>query len=827
MENRDFLSSRHHPSLPDPSRPTVLYRNEGHAVYWIGIVEETAFRCNTYLIRDGDRAFLVDPGGHAAFARVAERVAQILPPERVSGLILCHQDPDVAGSMTDWLNLNPAMEIFSTPRTHVLLPHYGQQHYPARDVEKEPELRLPGGSRLIFRPAPFLHFPGAFVTYDEASGALFSGDIWAALDIDWQLIVDDFDRHREKMDLFHKDYMASNIAARGFVRTLEDLDIRAILPQHGSIIGEKNVRAALEYLQNLVCGLDLIYADTLLDPQIPHPLSKPPEKSGSVRTPLDFSFGTTEVQAPFTDAELGHQTFALRESLSQAARLAALRDKALADLRAAECRLQQSEAKLAEAQHIAHMGHWEWDIPGNRLSWSEEIYRIFGLSPQKPEMTYQIFLAMVHPDDRECLEEAVKKALEENYPYNIDHRIILPDGEIRVVNEQARITRNAQGIPIRMLGTVQNITERKKTEEALLASHKLIETIDRLQSRFIEYTDPFSMYSGLLDDILNLTRSRYGFIAETRTDPDNTPYLKVYVQSDLSWDEVSREPYEKYRYEGFEVRQLDNLFGRVVTSGETVLSNDPEDDPRSSGFPDGHLSIDAFLGLPVYSGKQLVGEIGLANRSGGYDEAMLKYIEPVVSVLGQIIVARREREARHAAEEKLRALVSLDGLTGIPNRRRFDEYLSQEWRRALRSNMPLSMIMIDIDHFKLYNDHYGHQAGDSCLKTVASLVEKTLHRPADTVARYGGEEFACILPDTSLRGAILVAQAIRNAIAEAAIEHLFSPVAPHLTISMGISTLHPTLESDSGDLIALADQRLYRAKSLGRNRYIPEEADGS
>jgi len=243
----------------DLRHPTVLFDCDSHSVYWLGIDEETAFRCNTYLVRDGDQAILIDPGNRAYFPQVQARVAQVMEPNRVTGMVLCHQDPDVAASMVDWLALNPDMTVYSTARTHVLLPHYGQLIYSAVDVAEKPVVALPSGRSLRFIEAPFLHFPGAFVTYDASTGFLFSGDIWAALDIDWRLVVENFDDHVAAMDLFHIDYMASNVAARGFVGRLGGIDVRAILPQHGSIISTAHVGAALDYLRDLRCGLDVIY----------------------------------------------------------------------------------------------------------------------------------------------------------------------------------------------------------------------------------------------------------------------------------------------------------------------------------------------------------------------------------------------------------------------------------------------------------------------------------------------------------------------------------------------------------------------------------------
>lgn len=245
----------------DMSLPTTLYAANGHSIFWLGITDETAFRCNTYLIVDPHEAILVDPGSKQYFTQVRQRVAQIMPPEKVTGMVLCHQDPDVAASMTEWLDVNPSMRVFTTPRTQVLLPHYGRSGYRYYDVTEEPVYALPSGAGLKFVEAPFLHFPGAFATYDTQSRYLFSGDIWAALDLEWSLTVDSFEAHIEKMNLFHLDYMASHLAANGFIKRIENLAIDAILPQHGSIIGPQHVAAALDYLRNLRCGTDIIYAD--------------------------------------------------------------------------------------------------------------------------------------------------------------------------------------------------------------------------------------------------------------------------------------------------------------------------------------------------------------------------------------------------------------------------------------------------------------------------------------------------------------------------------------------------------------------------------------
>ena len=245
----------------DMERPTVLHATDGHEIYWLGITEETAFRCNVYLLRDGDEAILIDPGNRSFFKQIKSRVKQIMDPERITAMILCHQDPDVAASMVEWLEINPSMRVISSSRAHVLLPHYGQADYNAFDIVDTPRLDLPSGACLQFIEAPFLHFPGAFATYDDKSRYLFSGDIWASLNMDWELVVKSFEEHIAAMDLFHVDYMASNLATRGFARRLTGIPIDAILPQHGSLIRKEHIVAAIDYLNNLRCGTDIIYAD--------------------------------------------------------------------------------------------------------------------------------------------------------------------------------------------------------------------------------------------------------------------------------------------------------------------------------------------------------------------------------------------------------------------------------------------------------------------------------------------------------------------------------------------------------------------------------------
>lgn len=172
------------------------------------------------------------------------------------------------------------------------------------------------------------------------------------------------------------------------------------------------------------------------------------------------------------------------------------------------------------------------------------------------------------------------------------------------------------------------------------------------------------------------------------------------------------------------------------------------------------------------------------------------------------------------ANEHLEAVASVDGLTGVANRRYFDDYASKEWRRAQRIAIPVSVIMMDLDYFKLYNDTYGHQQGDECLKQFASVLKDVFKRPSDLPARYGGEEFIAILPDTDIKGAMTLARNMQARVTELEIAHEKSQTGSLVTCSMGVASSVPGHGSTHLELIACADRALYEAKARGRNRII-------
>ena len=259
-----------------------------------------------------------------------------------------------------------------------------------------------------------------------------------------------------------------------------------------------------------------------------------------------------------------------------------------------------------------------------------------------------------------------------------------------------------------------------------------------------------------------------------------------------------------------------------ATSNIPIIVLSSKDDPNIKSEAFSHGATDYLVKLPEKI--ELLARIRAHARSylahKERDEAfaaLRKMQEQLETMNGEL--ARSNQE--------LQRLSSLDGLTGVANRRQFDETLEQEWQRASRTNMPLSLIFADIDFFKRYNDHYGHQAGDDALKKVATVLKKTVHRPTDLVSRYGGEEFVMILPDTQQDGAMAVANKVLQSVRNLNIPHSNAEDNDRVTLSIGVATMNPGEDQKPEILVEAADKALYRAKETGRNHVesAPPEED--
>ena len=211
-----------------------------------------------------------------------------------------------------------------------------------------------------------------------------------------------------------------------------------------------------------------------------------------------------------------------------------------------------------------------------------------------------------------------------------------------------------------------------------------------------------------------------------------------------------------------------------------------------------------------------------ADETKGFELGAVDYIAKPFNRSVVIARVRTHMRLKHK-NDLLEKLISIDGLTEIPNRRAFDDIREREWKRCQRSRRPISILMIDVDMFKQYNDNYGHTAGDDCLIRIAEELSSSVQRPGDFVFRYGGEEFAVILTDTDHKGALYMGELFRNALATLAIPHSKSEIASHITISVGTATCIPTPTSSPEMLTESADNMLYEAKKSGRNKVMGRE----
>jgi diguanylate cyclase (GGDEF)-like protein len=268
------------------------------------------------------------------------------------------------------------------------------------------------------------------------------------------------------------------------------------------------------------------------------------------------------------------------------------------------------------------------------------------------------------------------------------------------------------------------------------------------------------------------------------------------------------------------------LPGRIWTSQkiEWVEDISAENKPNFIRQKDaGEVGLKTAFGIPILANDQVLTILVFYKKQLSQPEQRLvDLVNTVATQLASLIQLKRTETALVKANQELERLATQDGLTGVANRRLFDEYLGIEWLQMYREQLPLSLILCDVDFFKLYNDTYGHLVGDFCLQQVAATINNCIKRPTDLVARYGGEEFAVILPNTDAKGALKVAESIRQKVQALKITHTTSSVSEFVTLSLGVTTVIPNPEINPDILIAITDKALYAAKQQGRNRIVLE-----
>ena len=437
---------------------------------------------------------------------------------------------------------------------------------------------------------------------------------------------------------------------------------------------------------------------------------------------------------------------------------------------------QQREAVAHEAARLHHMlDRLLENVPGMIYQYRLQadghssfpyatpgVREVYGLTPQEVRDDASAVLARLHPDDAPGVQQRIRASAEQLSVWEDEYRVLLPGRGLRWLHGMAQ-PQQAEDGAVLWHGYIYDVTAQHQARERL---DLLAENVPGMIYQFQLDPDGHTHFPYASAGALQV----YGLSPEVLR-ADAAPVFAHIHPDDLAEGmhsiQASAQTLQVWRRE---YRYL--LPGR----GERWL----QAQAKPQRLPDGAV---------LWHG----------------------YIQDVTQ-------AKQQQLRLEDTERQLRQLVYVDGLTGVANRRHFDEQLQTEWRRCLRSHQPLALLMVDIDYFKLYNDHYGHQQGDACLQAVAGALKAGLGRAHDLVARYGGEEFVCLLPEIDVHGARRVAQGLCAAVQALGLAHAPSPLGAVVTVSIGVACDVPTAEGAPADLLAQADAHLYRAKNAGRNR---------
>jgi len=326
--------------------------------------------------------------------------------------------------------------------------------------------------------------------------------------------------------------------------------------------------------------------------------------------------------------------------------------------------LAHSEARFKSIIAVSNTGAWEFHGSTSYLWCSPEYFTMLGLDPADFVMDgganlQQAWVDLLHPDDAPLAARRFTDYLQGGSVgmYESQFRMRHVDGHWVWIWSRGQTLRHADGhLTDVTVGTHINITEQKWAEQQLAKARQMAEAIARAQLEFIVQQDRRKSFDGLLADILALADSEYGFIGEVLRNPQGQPYLKTFAITNIAWNDATRAFYEANAPKGMEFTNLHTLFGEVMKSGRAVVANDPYHDSRRGGLPDGHPALNAFLGVPVYHGDELVGMFGISNRPGGYDQQVIDYLHPLTATIGQLVAAMRSQIRQQETEVRLNSI---------------------------------------------------------------------------------------------------------------------------------------------------------------------------
>ncbi|RQH19353.1 diguanylate cyclase [Okeania hirsuta] len=488
--------------------------------------------------------------------------------------------------------------------------------------------------------------------------------------------------------------------------------------------------------------------------------------------------------------------------------------------------LKESKAKLQEAQKIAHLGNWEYDLKTQKITCSDEAFRIFGLNPSRGEPTYLEWVEMFTLESQKIWDKNVILILEKAESCECEYQIIRPDGTLRYIYTQATLIVDSNSEPIGIFGTVLDITDRKKAELAVQElrqkEHLLGLILDRIHQslnldEILETTVESVRFFLECDRVLiyRFLEDGKGIVEKESVAADSSPILGEIIDDPCF---PNTDIIERYK-QGY-ISIIEDIESPDINKCHADLLK--------------QFQVKANMVLPILinqEGEKQGSEttawgLIVAHQCTHKRQWRISDTDLLRRLATQIAIAIQQAQLYHRLEklnQELKEIAYVDGLTGICNRRHFEEKLDQEWKRLTRDHASMSIIMVDIDYFKPYNDTYGHQQGDKCLQQVAQTISAAVKRPGDFVARYGGEEFVVVLPNTPIEGALKVAEKIITQIEALKIPHTASTVSKWVTSSLGVANSHCSTDSNPQILLEAADMALYNAKNTGRNQvYIDD-----
>jgi diguanylate cyclase (GGDEF)-like protein/PAS domain S-box-containing protein len=484
----------------------------------------------------------------------------------------------------------------------------------------------------------------------------------------------------------------------------------------------------------------------------------------------------------------------------------------------AEQKLRQSEANLAAAQRIAHFGSVELDLVDlrdpekNPVRWSDEVFRIFGYEAGVVEPSRKAFFRIVHPDEKEEVRQSLDYALREAKPYAIDFRIIRPDGVERNIHERGDIifdpvTRKPQ----RLVGSVQDVTERVQAEIRLNnANQELAEKVQELEQRTKEISLLSEMGSRLQackdapEAFIEIGNVAEQLFHKWSGSLCITTASRTAVETVASWGKSGGGERVFAPDECWALRRGQPQAYRKGGKTAPCRHIDPTDVLESVCVP--FMAQGEALGIVSLQMIDNLDQPETISQSSRDAERRLAGVlaEQVALALGNLKL-----------RESLLNQSICDPLTGLFNRRYMEESLEREFSRANRNKTTLAIVMMDLDHFKQFNDTFGHQAGDTILRAFGDLLKRNT-RGQDIACRYGGEEFALVLTDATLGGALKRAEILRQQVKQMNVEYA-GQVLGAVSISMGVAVF-PDHGITMGDVLRASDQALYSAKREGRDR---------